>query len=98
AQGGSYQEGYVTAKMSAFGSFYVGVDTQAPSIRALNISENKVMTGSSRINFKISDNLSGIQSFDGYIDGKWVLMEYDAKSASLWHVFDRSLSKGKHHF
>lgn len=97
AQGGTFKDGFVTAKMSSFGSFYIGVDTQAPSIRALNISENKVMKGISKMNFKISDDLSGIRSFNGYIDGKWVLMEYDAKSASLWHVFDKSL-QGKHHF
>ncbi len=98
AQGGTYLNGVVTAKIKEFGSFHIGVDTQAPSIRALNISENKAMAGISRMNFKISDNLSGIQSFNGYIDGQWVLMEFDAKSASLWHIFDKSLSKGKHHF
>jgi hypothetical protein len=25
-------------------------------------------------------------------------MEYDSKSASLWHIFDQNLPKGKHHF
>src|SRR5690606_21891435 len=81
-----------------FGSFYIGVDTQAPTIRPLNISENKSMAQASRISLKISDNLSGIKSFNGYIDGEWVLMEYDSKSASLWHTFEAGLAKGKHNF
>ncbi len=98
SQGGMYTDGYISAKMSEFGSFYIGIDTIAPVIRPINISENKVMTGSKRIDFKISDNLSGIKSFNAYLNGEWVLMEYDAKSASLWHVFENDFTKGKHHF
>lgn len=98
SQGGSYLDGYVHAKMSELGSFHIGVDTIAPVIRPINISENKTMTGVKRIDFKISDNLSGIHSFNAHLNGKWVLMEYDSKSASLWHVFEEGLPKGKHHF
>jgi len=96
--GGTYKDGYVTGNVLEFGNFYIGIDTQAPVIRPLNISENKVMTGISQINLKISDNLSGIKSFNGYIDGHWVLMQYDAKTASLWHTFESGLTKGKHTF
>src|SRR5690606_42039656 len=60
--------------------------------------EGKDMAAISRMNFKIFDDLSGIRSFNGYIDGEWVLMEYDSKSASLWHVFEKSIPKGKHQF
>lgn len=99
SKGGTYSnDGFVTAQINEFGNFYVGVDITAPSIRPINVSENKIMTNSSRMNFKISDNLSGIQSFNGYLNGEWVLMEYDSKTASLWHVFEKNLSKGKHHF
>lgn len=98
SHGGAYENGCVKGNVREFGSFYVGVDTQAPVIRPLNISENKSMAGISRINLKISDNLSGIKSFNGYIDDKWVLMEYDSKTASLWHVFEADLAKGKHVF
>jgi len=98
SHGGAYNNGFVKGNVREFGSFYVGVDTQAPVVRPLNISENKSMTGISRINLKISDNLSGIKSFNGYIDDKWVLMEYDSKTASLWHVFEADLAKGKHVF
>jgi murein DD-endopeptidase MepM/ murein hydrolase activator NlpD len=98
SHGGTYFDGYVNAKVSELGNFHIGVDTVAPIIRPINISENKVMTAAKRVDFKISDNLSGIQSFNAYIDGEWVLMEYDPKSASLWHVFENDLAKGKHHF
>ncbi|QNL49438.1 M23 family metallopeptidase [Olivibacter sp. SDN3] len=98
AVGGYYKDGYVTTTARTFGSFYINVDTIAPTIRSLNLISGKNLSGVNRINFKISDNLSGIQSFNGYIDGKWVLMEYDAKTASLWHTFEKELAKGEHHF
>lgn len=96
--GGTYKDGYVTGNVLELGSFYIGVDTEAPFIRPVNISANKVMSGVSQINLKISDNLSGIKSFNGYIDDQWVLMEYDSKTASLWHTFESDLPKGKHTF
>lgn len=98
SQGGVYENGFVKSTLREFGSFYIGLDTQAPVIRPLNISDNKSMAGISRINLKISDDLSGIKSFNGFIDDQWVLMEYDPKSASLWHVFEKDLTKGKHVF
>lgn len=96
--GGSFEDGWVRTRTRAFGSFYIAVDTIAPSIRPQNIAAGKNMAGVSRVNFKISDDLSGIQSFNGYIDGNWVLMEYDPKTSSLWHTFESDLPKGQHRF
>jgi hypothetical protein len=56
------------------------------------------MASLSKMSFRISDNLSGIKSFNGYIDGKWILMEFDTKTASLWHTFDERTGTGKHTF
>jgi hypothetical protein len=96
--GGVYEDGYVKANARYFGNFYVGVDTIAPVIRPVNISNGKSMAGVSKAIVKISDNLSGIKTFNATIDGTWVLMEYDQKTATLWHTFDKDLSKGKHVF
>jgi murein DD-endopeptidase MepM/ murein hydrolase activator NlpD len=98
SQGGVYENGYVKANPRNFGSFFIAIDTIPPKIIPVNIANGKNMNGSSKISFKISDNLSGIKSFNGYIDGKWVLMEFDAKTASLWHSFDEQTTTGKHNF
>lgn len=98
SQGGTFQDGMVRTTTRSFGSFYVAVDTVPPTITPQNISNGRNMTAVSRVNFKISDDLSGIQSFNGYINEQWVLMEYDAKTNSLWHVFDPTLPKGSHSF
>jgi len=96
SQGGSFDNGYVKATPKNFGSFYIATDTIAPRIVPVNIGEGRNMSGLSKMTFKISDNLSGIKNFNGYIDGKWVLMEFDAKTATLWHSFDERTSAGKH--
>ncbi len=96
SQGGYFENGFVKATPKNFGSFYISTDTIAPVITPVNISEGKSMAGLSKMIFKIRDNLSGIKSFNGYIDGKWILMEFDTKTATLWHSFDERTSKGKH--
>src|SRR5690606_11823925 len=98
SHGGNFDDGWVRTKTRSFGSFHIAVDTLPPSIQPQNISPGKDMGATRRVNFKISDNLSGIQSFNGYIDDQWVLMEYDPKSRSLWHAFEPSLPAGKHQF
>ncbi len=96
SQGGKFEDGFIKAKPRAFGSFYIAVDTLAPTVTPINILESKNMRGLSRMTFKLRDNLSGIKSFNGYIDGKWVLFELDSKTATLAHSFDGTLSNGKH--
>ena len=98
AEGGKFENGWVTVNTHNLGSFYVAVDTIAPSITARNLTNGKNVAAQSRIDFTISDNFSGIQSFDGYIDDKWVLMEYDSKNRHLWHRFEPALAKGTHTF
>lgn len=98
SQGGYFDDGYIKATPRNFGTYSIAIDTTKPNIRPINISNGKNMAGSAKMLFKISDNLSGIKSFSGYIDGNWVLMEFDAKSASLWHSFDERTATGKHHF
>jgi len=93
---GQWEGEYYTAMSKEFGKFYVSFDTTKPVISPVNIYPNKLMKDVSRVRFKISDNLSGIKSFDMYIDGKWVLAEYDNKSNSVWHIFDKQIEQGVH--
>ena len=98
AQGGTFVNGYVKAELRNFDSYYITVDTIAPRIVPVNISNGQTMAAASRIQFRISDNLSGINTFNARIDGRWILMEFDAKTGSLWHRFDELTAKGRHDF
>ncbi|MBY0244282.1 MAG: M23 family peptidase, partial [Sphingobacteriaceae bacterium] len=97
-QGGTWDGTYVKANPKALGSFYVTIDTIAPKIIPINMSKGKNMQNEKRISFNISDNLSGIKSFDGFVDGQWILMKFDAKSNTLWYDFDERVSTGAHNF
>lgn len=70
---------------------YLTVDTIAPKIQWLNYHKHTLSFSGNKIQVKISDDLSGIQSYAGYIQNQWVLFEYDAKNDLLTHTFDSQL-------
>ncbi len=98
AVGGEYSGGWVSVKTSRFGNFAVAVDTTPPVITPLSIKDKKMLTDPIKVQFKISDDLSGIKSYRGELDGKWVLFEFDAKSGTLSYTFDKErITFGKSH-
>ena len=98
AVGGEYSDGWVTAKTNLLGNFAVAIDKIPPTIIPLSIKEKKMLTNPSKVQFKISDNLSGIKSYRGEIDGNWVLFEYEPKLNTLSYTFDKSrMAFGKSH-
>ena len=98
AKGGEYKNGWVETKVRAFGNYAVKIDSVAPSVTAVNISEGKNLSSAKNIQFKISDNLSGIETYDSFIDGNWVLGKYVPKRGIYTIPFDKynNISKGKH--
>jgi murein DD-endopeptidase MepM/ murein hydrolase activator NlpD len=98
SRGGKPDNGFITCKAREFGTYYVRIDTTKPFIRSVNVVAGKNMRSSKKLVFKISDNLSGVADFDTYIDDKWVVTDYDAKTATIFHVLDPSLSAGQHTF
>ena len=68
-------------------------DTIAPVIKPLNIFEGAKFVKDNKIEIKITDNLSGIRSFTGTIDGKWVLFEYLPAKEKIIYNFDANLLK-----
>jgi Peptidase family M23 len=96
SSGGGYENGYVTAQTRAFGSYVIAVDTVAPAIRPDNIQDGASMARSSSIRLRISDEFSGIRSYEGRIDGEWVLFEHDAKRSLISYTFDERVGRGRH--
>lgn len=98
SQGGSYEDGVVKATVRTFGSYFIAVDTVPPVIRPVNVSPDKSMKGIKSMVFKISDDLSGIRTFEGMLNGNWVLMEFDLKTRTLWYTFDERTRPGRNDF
>lgn len=88
-EGGVYIDGRMKTKSRYLGKFAIAVDTVPPSIKARTNFKATTLSNKERISFTIDDDLSGIKSFNGTIDGKWVLFEYDAKNKRLFYTFDK---------
>lgn len=82
--GGEYKDGKVTSKSSSFGTFAIAIDKTPPKITPLYKAEES-QAGKKYLSFKITDNLSGIQSYKAVINDKWALLEYDPKTATIRH-------------
>lgn len=95
SRGGDWRNNYIETTSKTFGGFAVMLDTVAPIIKAVNIYPNKNMSNNSSVIFSISDNLSGIKTYNLYIDGKWMLMEFEPKKGVVSHDFDK-LANGEH--
>ena len=80
--GGDMKYGYVSADVSRLGDYVVTIDTVAPKIKPSFVSGAN-LTGKQLFTVTITDEFSGINSYETLIDGEWVLAEYDAKNDLL---------------
>ncbi|MFD0793530.1 M23 family metallopeptidase [Mucilaginibacter litoreus] len=94
----TWDDGWVKGLAHTFGDYYIKVDTVPPVIRPLNIKDGSNLQSVKSIRLRMSDNLSGIKSYVGKIDGKWVLIEWDYKTKILSYTFDDRIAPGKHTF
>ncbi|MDR1527554.1 MAG: M23 family metallopeptidase [Dysgonamonadaceae bacterium] len=83
--GGQYKDGKIRVQIRELGKFSVDIDTIPPTITPLS---EATWATNRRMAFRISDELSGIQSYRGTLDGQFVLFEYDAKNHLLYCVYD----------
>ncbi len=76
-EGGSWEGNTISFRTGSFGDFIITSDTISPIVTPVSVNQ-------STLKFKIEDLLSGISSFDAFIDGQWVLMHYDYKRSLIW--------------
>ena len=89
---GTVRKGDVyTAKSKILGQFGLVLDTIAPTIKIAKPIQDKWITGVKKIEFTINDSSSGIKSYNGYLNGQWILFEYESKTRKITHTFDDSL-------
>ena len=89
---GTIRKGDVfTAKAKILGQYGLVLDTIAPVIRIVKPVEGKWISDQKKIDFTISDAASGIKSYNGYLNGNWVLFEYENKARRITHTFDNEL-------
>ena len=90
------KENTFTTYTKNWGKFILIKDTVSPTIKITKNIEGKWVSDKKTIEFTINDELSGIKTYDGYLNGNWILFEYDYKSKKMFHNFDDGIvAEGK---
>ena len=76
-----------SSKVKTLGKYKLVTDTLAPKISMSKPIEGKWVS-QNVIQLQISDSGSGIKTYNGYLNGKWVLFEYDNKNNTISHYFN----------
>jgi len=80
----TYRKGnYLIAKTNILGDYTLRSDKVDPRITPVNFKENQPLAKQTELIVKVSDSDSGIKSYRGEIDGKFILLEYDPKNNKL---------------
>lgn len=91
--GGVYRNGWIDADIKELGTYTLGQDIVPPTITPLNPT---TWVSKQAISFRLSDNLSGVQTYRGEIDGQFVLFEMNSRSVITYHFDKERLARGKH--
>ena len=76
-----------STKVKTLGKYALVLDVIPPKISIAKPIQGKWLTNNKFIQFTIADDLSGIKSYNGYLNGKWILFEYDNKTKKITHNF-----------
>lgn len=83
----------LSAKIKSFGKFKVALDTIPPRVFNPNFVEGSNVSKLNTLTISITDMLSGIDSFNAYLNDEWILMEYDYKTKKLTHNISDGIIK-----
>ena len=93
---GKIDEKWISAEVKKMGTYQLIIDTVAPTI--IHLGNNRLKKMNQSLNFKISDDLSGVENYDVYIDELWVLSNYSYKTSKLRVPLDKytRITNGEH--
>lgn len=94
AQGGMMKDGMVCTQVRSTGVYALAEDSTDPVVKPENFKNNTKVIKCKRLNIKIKDNESGINTYNIYLNGRWVVGAYDAKNDQLFYNVDENLKKG----
>lgn len=87
-------EDYIEAKTNVLGSYLIARDTIAPSIIPVNFKTNSSISENWSLRVEIEDNETGIKDYAMFVNGRWVLADYDAKNKLLMYQIDDHIKEG----
>lgn len=95
AEGGTVKWNWITTRTRSFGDYSVMLDSLAPKLRPKNFKDQTSTARIDTLKFHFEDDLAGIASYSGILNGKWVLLEHDPKNNLLYYVKDERFLEGQ---
>lgn len=92
--GGKMKNGCMEVETRSLGEYAVKIDSVAPKVSASNFKDGQSVKELKSLRFKITDDMTGIDTYDIYLDDVWVLGQYDAKNALLYYEIDEKMKAG----
>jgi hypothetical protein len=94
---GKWDEPYFKIKTKKPGYFFFDVDSIPPRLYYSKMRDSINLSGYSEISYRVTDGLSGLKTYNAWIDDNWVLLQYEPKRKKLFYHFDEHIEKGKWH-
>ena len=92
--GGTYRNGWIDGNIRELGTYTVSADTVAPNIKPIQPEQwNRKRI----IRFQLTDNLSGVDTYKGTIDGKFVLFQMNNRSVISCQLNQEQIKRGDKH-
>ena len=89
-------DSYIYVKTSSLGKYTISRDSIKPEIKPVNFKQNSNVSNRSTIRLRLKDEMSGIKSYNAFINGKWALFEYEPKLNLIFHkISDNIINKGE---
>lgn len=91
---GTWNGNRLSGKFNRLGKVALVLDTVAPTIIPVNVKDNMVLSANGRLIVRVNDNLSGIESFVGTVDGNWLL--FSRRGNTFTYENDERFPLGEH--
>ncbi len=94
---GEWHGPYFGIQTRQAGDLNFAVDSTPPRLYGSRMRDSARLSGYNEISYRVSDDLSGVKTYDARVDNAWVLLQYDPKRKRLFYRFDERIEKGKWH-
>lgn len=87
------ENGWYSAPVRAFGTYWLQVDTSAPVITAVQ-KQGANLSKSARLSFSVKEAMTSVKTFRALLNGKWLCFE--PRGELFFYTFDEHCPRGKH--
>lgn len=87
-------DGYVETTTRSLGRYALKIDSIAPTVKIQNFKDNDTISAGNTLKIKISDDMTGVETYQIYANDAWLLGKYDAKNNLLYYEVDDRMKPG----